>query len=346
MKHGIKAWAAGLLVAFSALGAQAQNSLQALASYQGPDREARLLEAAKKENGLVVYHAYPTLARAMTAFSKKYGIEVRPWRAGSEAVLQRVVAEARGNRFEADVVQSPGLEMEALLREGLSQEVRSPVHAGLIPQAVPAHGKWGGFMVDIYVGAYNTNVIKKEDLPKSYEDLQDPKWKGKLGVEANDHAWFASVLAALGEEKGRKIFENIVSTNGISVRKGHTLLANLVASGEVPLALSAYSFSPEQLKRKGAPIETHVIPPLFGLIEGLAVMQKAPNPATALLFYDFALSEEGQKVLYDADTVTVHKNQPNPLRDGNLSFIDPAQALDKGEAWLKVFDEMILKRAK
>jgi iron(III) transport system substrate-binding protein len=347
MKFKIKAsWAAGLILAVGALGAQAQTAIDDLAKYQGPDREARLLEAAKKENGITVYLSYPPTARVLTAFSEKYGIKSRPWRAGSEALLQRVITEAQGNHHDVDFVQSSAVELEALHREGLLQPVRSPLQANLIPAATPAHHESVSITLDVFVAAYNTNLIKKEDLPKSYEDLQDPKWKGKLGVEANDHVWFGSLLEALGEEHGRKVFENIVSTNGMSVRKGHTLLGNLVASGEVPMGLSAYSWTPEQLKKKGAPTDVHAIPPLFSVAESVAVMKKAPNPATALLFYDFIISEEGQTVLRDLESITVHKNQPHPLRNDQLRQIDPARALDKGEAWRKEFEDLIVKRAK
>ncbi|MDR1968074.1 MAG: ABC transporter substrate-binding protein, partial [Burkholderiaceae bacterium] len=93
---------------------------------------------------------------------------------------------------------------------------------------------------DVWAAAYNTDKVKKEDLPKSYENLQDPKWQGRLGVEAEDQGWFGTLIGALGKKRGLKLFTHIVDSNGISVRKGHSLLANLVASSEVPMALSAY----------------------------------------------------------------------------------------------------------
>ena len=140
-----------------------------LALYQGPDRQARLVEAAKKENGITVYHSYPALTNVMTAFNKKYGIKTRAWRAGSEAILQRMITESRGNRFEVDIVQNNAPENEAAHREKLLQAVRSPLTADLIPQATPAHGEWVGVTLDVWTAAYNTNRITEAELPKSDE---------------------------------------------------------------------------------------------------------------------------------------------------------------------------------
>lgn len=316
-----------------------------LALYQGADRHERLIEAAKKEGDLSVYHAYPQLPVVMAAFTQKYGIKIKAWRAGSEAILQRVTAEARGGRFEVDVVQNNAPENEAAWREKLLQEVWSPYLKDLIPAATPHHRAWAGITLDVWTAAYNTAAVKKEDLPKSYQDLQDPKWKGRLGIEANNHAWFGSLLAELGEEQGTRIFNNIVATNGISARKGHSLLTNLVASGDIPFALTVYSWNPVQLKKKGAPVEGFLIQPVIAQPSTIAMLKHSPNPASALLFYDFMLSQ-GQKLLADASFVPTSKLIEHPLSNVPMKMLDPARALDMQEKWLKQFDEMIVKRAK
>ncbi len=316
-----------------------------LALYQGPARQERLLEAAKKEGELLVYHAYPQLTIMMAAFTKKYGIKVNAWRAGSEAILQRLTTEARGGRFEVDIVQNNAPENEAAHRERLLQEVRSPYLADLIPQALPAHKEWAGISVDAWTAAYNTAKVKKDELPKRYEDLQDPKWKGRLGIEANNHLWFGALLSELGEEQGSKIFNNIVSTNGISARRGHSLLTTMVASGDVPLALTVYSWNPEQLKAKGAPIEGWAIQPVMAQTSTIAMLKRSPNPASAILFYDFMLNE-GQKLLADNHFVATSKKIPSPFANVPLKFIDPAKALDMQDKWLRNWDEMIIKKAK
>jgi iron(III) transport system substrate-binding protein len=319
---------------------------RALATYQGADRHDKLVEAAKREGEITIYHAYPALTKVIEAFGKKYGIKVNTWRAGSEAILQRLTTEARAGRHEADIVQNNAPENEFAHREKLLQEVRSPYQADLIPQAVPAHHEWAGITLDVWIAAYNTNKVKKEDLPKSYADLQDPKWKGKLGVEADDYGWFGALLSQLGEEKGTKIFNNIVATNGITVRKGHSLLGTLVASGDVPLALTIYDWNPPQLKDKGgAPIEGFYIPPVMAQPSTIAMLKGAPHPAAALLFYDFMLSE-GQEMLAKIHYTVASKKLPSRLAGVPVKFIDPGQAIDKQDQWLKSYDEIILKKAR
>ena len=333
-----------------ALGAaQAQDTGKAardLALYAGADRHDRLVEMAKKEGELSVYHVYPALPVVIAAFTRQYGIKVKAWRSGSEAVLQRVSAEARGNRFDVDVVQNNAPENEAAFREKLLQEVVSPHFKDLMPAAVPAHRGWVGITLDIWTAAYNTSLVKKEDLPRSYADLADPRWKGKLAIEANNHAWFGALLAELGEEAGLRTFNQIVAANGISTRKGHSVLANLVASGDVPLGLTVYSWIPEQLKKKGAPIENHVIQPLLAQPSTIALLKRAPNPASALLFYDFMLSPEGQKLMADNQFVPTSRLIDGPMSRVNFKLLDPARVLDQQDKWLKTFDDTIVKKAR
>src|SRR5712671_2321531 len=156
-----------------------------VASYTGADRTEKLIAGARKAGIVTVYTSANTedMAVLSDAFEKKYGVKVRVWRASSEQVVQRGVTEARGGRYDADVFETGGAAMESLHREKLLQEVKSPALADLDPAALTAHGEWTGTRYNVFVAAYNTKLIKKDELPKSYDDLLDPKWKGKLGIE-------------------------------------------------------------------------------------------------------------------------------------------------------------------
>jgi iron(III) transport system substrate-binding protein len=328
------------------LAQDAGKAARDLATYPGADRHDRLLELARREGELNVYHVYPALPALIAAFTQKYGLKVKAWRSGSEAVLQRISAEAKGRRFEVDVVQNNAPENEAAWRERLLMEVVSPHYKDLLPGVVPAHNGYAGFALDIWTTAYNTQAVKKEELPKTYADLADPRWKGRLGIESNNHAWFGTLVSELGEAQGLKVFDAIVANNGIGARKGHSVLANLVASGDIPLALTVYSWIPEQLKKKGAPIENHVIQPLLAQPSTIGVMARAPNPATALLFHDFMLSPEGQQLLADNRFVPSSRTQGNPLLRLPLKMLDPARVLDQQDRWIKLFEDTVVKRAK
>lgn len=336
----------GAYVSLCAAQTAGQLSVADMAAYQGPDRHDRLVAAAKAEGGeLSVYHVYPALPSVMSAFTNRYGIKVKAWRSGSEAVLQKVESEARAGRFEVDIVQNNAPENEAAHRDKLLQDVRSPYVNDLIPEASPAHKEWVGITIDVFIAAYNTNKVTREELPKSYRDLLDARWKGRLGIEADDQGWFGTLAATLGEADTHKLFSDIVATNGLSVRKGHSLLTNLVASGEVPLALTVYSWTPEQLKQKGAPIEGYPIQPVIAQFSTIAMLKKAPHPYTALLFYDFMLSE-GQRLLADQKFVPTSAKIESPIRRIPLKFIDPGTALDMQDKWVKAYETIVVKPAR
>ncbi len=328
-------------------GAAVAQGSAAPAGYKGADRQQRLIEGAKKEGELLLYTSAPLddVAVLTDAFEKKYGVKVKVWRASSEKILQRTVSEARANRFDVDLIDTNGPEMESLHREKLLQEVVSPYLADLIAPAILPHREWVGTRLNIFALAYNTKLVKKADLPKTYQDLLDPKWKGKLGIEAEDLDWFAGVIGELGEARGLKLFRDIVSTNGLSVRKGHTLLTNLVVSGEVPLALTVYNYKAEQLKNKGAPIDWFVIPPAIARPNGSGVMRRAPHPNAAVLYFDFMLSD-AQQLLLKRDFVPTSKKVDTKLNKMPIKFVDSKVVLDESEKWSKLYAEIITKQAK
>jgi iron(III) transport system substrate-binding protein len=319
---------------------------EAIAVYQGQDREQKLLEGAGKEGGLTLYTSMIGADNKVLteAFTKKYGIKLQSWRSSSEGLLQRLVAESRAGRFDADIVDNNATQVEALRREHLLQKVESPRHAGLIPGAVPAHKEWIANSIDIIIQAYNTDKIRQADLPKTYQDLLDPKWKGKLGVESTDQHWFGSVLEELGHDEGMNLFKKIVDTNGISVRRGHLLLANMVAAGEVPLALTAYHYLPADIKKRGGPIEQFVIAPAIGTFRSIGLLKNSRHPHAALLYYDFLLSPDGQQILRDRTRVPTSKDVNSPWKNLSIKFIDPVRALDMDGQWMQDFETAVTKR--
>ena len=327
--------------------AQAKGSAIELAGYTGADRQARLLEGAKKEGPLSIYTSAQSddMGALVAGFEKKYGLKTTVWRAGSEKVLQRAVTEARGNRHTVDIIETNGPELESMSREKILVAVKSPNLSQLIPQAVRPHGEWVGTRLNVFVQAWNTNLVKKEELPKTWEDLLHPRWKGRLGIEAEDQDWLSGVCSEMGEAKGIKLFKDMVAANGISVRKGHTLLTQLVVSGEIPFALTVYNYKAEQLKDKGGPIDWMSLGTPVARANGVGMAKASPNPHTAVLFYDYEISEEGQKVLATRDFVATSTKVDNPFSKTGLRFVDSGKMLDEGEKWTKLYAEIFTGRA-
>ena len=319
----------------------------ALVGIAGPARaqDAALVEAARREGELMVYHSTQTedLKPDFDAFTRKYGIRVRVWRSSSENIVQRVVSESRAGKFEVDLVENNSPEMEALRRENLLRRMESPHFADMRPGTLGAHHTYATSTLDVFVAAWNTEKVKREELPKTYRDLLDPRWKGRLGIEAEDQSWFSTLLAGLGEDP--KLFRDIVATNGVSVRKGHTLLANLVATGEVPLALTVYNYKPAQLKAKGAPIDWLVLAPAVASLHAVAVHVKAPHPNAAALLYDFFLGE-GQQILAAGGFVPSSRKVASPMGELAILPIEGAAAIDNQAAWLKLYQDTFIRREK
>ena len=319
-----------------------------VANYAGADRVQKLVEGAKKEGELNIYTSAQTddMGALTKAFEAKYGVKVNIWRASSEKVLQRAIQEARANRAAMDVAETNGPELESMHREKILQAVKSPHLKDLIEQAIRPHGEWVGTRLNVFVQAYNTNAIKKEEVPKTWEDLANPKWKGKLGIEEEDADWLAGQYAEMGEAKASKVFADIANTNGLSVRRGHTLLTQLVASGEIPLALTVYNYKAQQLKEKGAPIDWFHIGPAIARPNGIAVAKNAPHPHAAVLFFDFEISEEGQKILAGRDFVPTNRKIDTPLAKIPMKFVDARVALEDYKKWEKNYEDLLLRGKK
>ena len=322
------------------------NNIAALAALTGAERQKRLAEGAKKEGVVSIYTSMPLddMAALTSAFEAKYGVKAKVWRSGSEKILQRGLLEAKANRFEVDVFETNSPETEVLSREKVLIAANSPFLNELIPQAIPSHKEWIATRLNIFTCAYNTKLIKKEELPKTYQDLLDPKWKGKLSVEADDSDWLAETVMKMGEEKGLALFKEIARKNAVSVRKGHTLLSNLVASGEVPMALTVYNYKIEQMKNSGAPIDWFALDPTIARPNANGVARNAPHPHAALLFQDFELTE-GQVILGKRDFIPTSTKVPSTLNKMPLTFANPKTTLDDGQKWNKIYDDIFNRKA-
>jgi len=336
---------AALAATAAAAAAQAAPAGAELASYAGKDRLPLIVAAAKKEGRLTFYTTFAErdLPALLQPFESEYGIKVDVWRAGTDKVLQRTVAEGKAHRANVDIVHFGAPEMEALHREHLLIPVVTPAYEGLREGSVPPHHEWAGTLLTVFVQAYNTNAVKKSELPRSFADLLDPRWKGKLGIEAKSDEWLAVTARELGGEAGFRLFRDIAVRNGMSVRQGHALLNNLVISGEVPLALSMYNYMPAQARRRGAPVDWFVIEPAVARANAVGVALHAPHPAAALLFEEYMLTE-AQPIIAGMDYVPAAVRVPSPLAGLRMALVDPAQALDQSDAWTRRFKEAFLAR--
>jgi iron(III) transport system substrate-binding protein len=336
--------AAALAAPFLAAAQPAAGPHRDIYMYQGPDRDRRMLEAAKKEKHVTVYTSLnlKDSVPITQAFEKKYGVKVELWRSSSEKVLQRAVTEARAGRFAVDAFELNGPEMEALYREGLLEQFYSPHFKTLPPAAFPKHRYYAADRFNFFTIAYNTKLVKPEEVPSSYEDLLNPRWVGRIGIEGSDDDWFASIVKHMGEKKGLDFFRKLAQMKP-QVRTGHTLLAELVAAGEIPLVATIYNHNAERLLVNGAPIKWKALDPTFGRPNAVAVARRTGRPHAALLFVDFMLSPEGQELIHKRNRVPASTAVQTNLNKFPFHMIDPVVVLDEQQKWEKIWSELFLK---
>ena len=337
------AWCSAALNALAQAPSPGPN--QAVFMYKGADRDARLVERAKQEGTVSVYTSLaPTEAAPLVeAFEKKHGIKVQMWRGLSDGVVQRALSEARGKRFAVDVIETNGPEMESLAREQVLAEFYSPYLADIPAAILPKHGLWVPDRLNFFVVAYNPRKFRPEDLPKTYEGFLDPKWKGRIAIEATDAEWMGGVVKTWGEARGMAFFRKLAEMKP-DVRKGHVLLVQLIASGEVDVGLTAYYANAESFKRRGAPVDWAAVEPVIARPQGIGLARQAPHPNAALLFADFMLSPQAQEMLAGMGRVPVSRAVKTDTASLNYVMSDPAVILDENDKWQQLWDKLFLSK--
>jgi iron(III) transport system substrate-binding protein len=261
--------------------------------------EPQLIERAKKEGTFLLYTSMntPDVNQIFDGFRKRYPfITPKSYTTRSAALLERIVTEARAGKHFADVVQGNAFTLYLLAKRGHTEPYNSP-EAKPFPDSFrdPAGG-WVAAYLQLNVISYNSKLVAKSEAPKGYEDLLNPKWKGKMGLDDKQYIWFDGLLKVMGRDKGLAYFKRL-ATQGIHFRSGNTLLANLLAAGEFGILINARPESVDELKQKGAPVEWVAPRPTTANVLPIAVAKNAQHPNAAKLFMDHMLSEEGQRIL-------------------------------------------------
>jgi iron(III) transport system substrate-binding protein len=315
--------------------------------HAGPDRDARLLEGARKEGVVSIYTSLNTRDSGpiAEAFEKQTGVKTLLWRASSEKVLQRAVTESRAGRHAFDVLETNGPEMEASYREKLLAPFNSPHFKDLPPAAFPKHRHWVADRFNFFVAAYNTNLIKPDEVPNSYADLVHPRFAGRIAVEAADTDWFGAMVKGMGEAQGLAFFRKLADGKP-QVRSGHTLMAELLSSGELPMAAAIYSHAVEKMILRGAPVKWKALAPTYARPNAVGLSPRAAHPHAALLFADFILSPQGQTLIKDRSRVPASLAVETTMNKFPFEMIDPVISLDEADKWDKLWSALFLQGRK
>jgi ABC-type Fe3+ transport system substrate-binding protein len=301
-----------------------------IVTYRGADREQRLLEGAIREGQVVLYSGMivnQMLRPLAAAFGRKYpSVKLTYWRADSEELLPKLSAEARAGKPLADLFEGSG-GGEVAVEAGLTQPFYSPLIAEYPERYRDPKGELAPTRLSYFGLSYNTRQVPAESVPKTYLDLLDPRWKGRMAwpyQTTGRYLFLINLRLAWGEERAMAYFQKLAAQKIINFASGSArTLVDRVIAGEYPLALNIYAHHPLISAAKGAPVNTELMDPVASAAGTISVVKAAPHPHAAMLLMDFILSREGQKILADAEYFPAHPDVP-PLPQ--LSGIVPRTA--------------------
>jgi ABC-type Fe3+ transport system substrate-binding protein len=317
------ACALGLILAALLLGAPAYAAPASdIALYKGADRDQRILAGAKREGRVAFYSGMienQALRPIADAFKKKYPfVAVDYWRGDSRALVQKALTERRAGRVSGDILESTG-GAQALIRAGATQPFYSSATAGFPKNYLDPNEMWIASRLDYFGMAYNTRQVSAADVPKTYDDLLNPKWKGAIAWRADSEVgaglFIAGVMRDMGKEKGEAYLKRLAGQNIVNYAGSARALVDRVGEGEYKIALEIYAHHPLISKAKGAALDTQMLDPVPSALSTIQLAKDAPHPNAAMLFIDFVLSKEGQEVLRAAQYLS-----PNPQVDTDPSL--------------------------
>jgi ABC-type Fe3+ transport system substrate-binding protein len=318
-------------------------------------QDASLVAAATKE-GEVVWYA--TIVRNQAArplaeaFEKKYpGIKVRLHTGTQNDVLLKILDEGRAGGPRVDVSHG-GSAVGSLLRAGLLERF-VPAAASRYPAAYKdPDGYWTGEILSFLVAAINTETVRPEDEPRSYEDLLDPKWRGKMAwstqmTQGGPPGFIGTVLETMGQDAGMQYLRQLAQQRIVNVPANQRVVLDQVIAGQYPLALMTFNHHSEISAKKGAPVKWLKIEPVTATVDAIFLIKHAPHPNAGKLFIEFALSSEGQTVLRNADYIPADPSTPALLASlkpetGNFkaAVLAPKLVEEKLPAWIQVYNDL------
>ncbi len=277
----------------------APQTVAEIARYTGADRQQMLEDGARREGSLMLYATGTQIQPLLDRFMQKYPfIKVAMPRAASADVTRKVIEEYGANLFQVDAYELSSYGLVVLREQGLLQPFTSPELADYDKSTIEPSGNWVSVR-ESYLGiGYNTDKISAQEAPKSYQDLLDPKWKGKMAISGSlstSANWVGAMVIALGTDYVRKLGQQNIRVYELTGRA----LANLTIAGEVPLSPTTYNSHVEASRAQGAPIAWNVPGPVPVTDTSVALALKAPHPHAAMLLIDFLMSKEGQELYRD-----------------------------------------------
>lgn len=270
-----------------------------------------LIAEARKEGSIEWYGSLlvPEATQIIEKFKQRYPfVEVKYSRGSGTQVINRFLTESKAGSYRADVVGARSNFHPTLMKAGLVAKNLAPFRQELREGFIDKAGYLLGQHTFGLVIGYNTRNVPPSKVPQSYQDLLSPEWKGQMALDLESYDWLAGILDTMGEEKGMDFAKKLAAQN-VHVQRGHSLLMQLVAAGELKLEIDSYHYQISEFRKKGAPLDL-IIPDPMVVKEpsGIWISKRAPHPHAAALLVDFLFSREGQQILAGLSVLVARKD--------------------------------------
>ena len=263
------------------------------------------------------------------------------YRATDAKLMERILTEGRAGRNLWDVVMTSSFYGYNLKKRGMLTVYDSPERKFYRDGYKDPQATWTSIFTNYGAFGFNTRNVPKTSIPKSYNDLLKPEWKGNIGIDSRPYEWFGTLVKAMGDEKGLAYMRELAKQ--VQLRNGRTILSQLTAAGEFKGALSAYSQTFETMKPAGAPVDWVYLNPVFANIHPTGISAKAPHPNAGKLFVDFVLSKRGQELVRGMSRIPDRTDTPPEQAryiEGIKPAFAPAEVLENFEAYAKSFHDI------
>jgi iron(III) transport system substrate-binding protein len=306
-----------------------------------PASDKSIVDGARKEGSLTVYSSMniDDLEDTVKTFTKKYPfLKVDYVRVDNDALIDRMLTEARAGQYDVDVYSGSGDKEYLLEDDKLLGEYSSPQATSFPPEDKSPDNLWTASYLGISVPAYNTDLVEGDDVPQSYDDFLDPKWQGKIGMYSDDNALWDAMMDNWGEDKTVAWWTKFAAQEP-ALQSSMPLIAELLAAGQFDLAEQSNLNHISAGQDDGAHIEALKSADFFwpASVNIEAVMAHAPHPNAAKLWVDWVLSDEGQRYLSDHFRTPSRPGVSGPGADAaagaTITVLDPAKARDRQAGW-------------
>jgi ABC-type Fe3+ transport system substrate-binding protein len=308
--------------------------------------EAELVEHAKTERKLVFYTTIdlPQTIKVVYEFVQKYpflDLELHPLE--TDELVARVQNELRTGTATCDVLIGGGGLFQPLFRENVLTSYHSLEQGAVTEALIDTQGYWSGYYINPYVLGYNTTLVNGEDIPKSYSDLLDPRWKdNQIGIDGTAHGLLRGLLPTWGERKALAYLTRLAAQHPLITRASNSAV-DALHTGGVSLVIARAPVIQGYKENKRSPIVWIALEPTVAQIDAVMLAAQSRHPNAARLFTNFALSKEGQTALADVQQIPIRRDmeaQAKPATKARMWFVERPDSDVNFQATARLFQEI------